>query len=133
WADPTLANYGSAVDWLLTFCTAEGVPKHFQLPADELVLCAFTASSTGAHAGSTARNNISALKVWHAAQNAEWKGGSRLHYVLDGVDHLTSESSKQPPRPPISSTMLRALYDGSDFSDPRDAVVFAAACVVFWG
>jgi hypothetical protein len=29
--------------------------------------------------------------------------------------------------------MLRALYDGLDFTCPRDVAVFAAACVAFWG
>ncbi|KAJ7897936.1 hypothetical protein B0H14DRAFT_2332420, partial [Mycena olivaceomarginata] len=87
----------------------------------------------GVHAGQTARNNIAALKAWHAAQNAEWKGGSRLHYVLAGVENLAPESSKRPPRPPINATMLRALYDGLDFSNSRDIAVFAAACVAFWG
>ncbi|KAJ7478785.1 hypothetical protein B0H11DRAFT_1652519, partial [Mycena galericulata] len=90
-------------------------------------VCAFAASSAGIHAGSTARNNIAALKAWHIAQNVEWKGGSRLHYVLAGVENLAPESSRRPPRPPINATMLRALYDGLDFSNPRDVAVFAAA------
>lgn len=133
WADPTLANYGNAVDRFLAFCESEGVPHNFQLPADEFVLCAFAASSAGIHAGSTARNNMAALKAWHVAQNAEWNGGARLHYVLAGVDNLAPDSSKRPARPPITATMLRALYDGLDFSNPRDVAVFATACVAFWG
>ncbi|KAJ7429859.1 hypothetical protein B0H11DRAFT_2166731 [Mycena galericulata] len=133
WAEPTLANYGNAVNRFLAFCAAEGVPHRFQLPADEFVLCAFATSSAGVHAGSTARNNIAALKAWHIAQNAPWHGGSRLHYVLAGVEKLAPESSKRPPRPPINSEMLRALYEGLDFSNPRDVAVFAAACVAFWG
>ncbi|KAJ7477503.1 DNA breaking-rejoining enzyme [Mycena latifolia] len=133
WGDSTLANYGSTVDRFLAFCTGEGVPIKFQLPADEFVLCAFAASSAGIHAGSTARNNIAALKAWHIAQNAEWRGGARLHYILAGVEQLAPESSRRPPRPPINSTMLRVLYDGLDFSNPRDVAVFAAACVAFWG
>ncbi|KAJ7099846.1 hypothetical protein C8R43DRAFT_964113 [Mycena crocata] len=108
------------------------VPKELQLPADEFVLCAFAASSAGIHAGSTPRNNIAALKAWHTAQNAQWNGTSRLHYVLAGVEKLTPESSKRAPRPPINAAMLRALYNGLDFSNPRDIAVFAAACVAFW-
>ncbi|KAJ7508098.1 hypothetical protein B0H11DRAFT_1611159, partial [Mycena galericulata] len=133
WAESTLKNYGGVVDRFLDFCSVEGVPKKFQLPADEFVLCAFAASSAGVHAGSIARNNIAALKAWRNAQNFEWKGSSRLYYVLAGVDNLAPESSKRPPRPPINVAMLRALYDGLDFSNPRDVAVFAAACVAFWG
>ncbi|KAJ7489662.1 DNA breaking-rejoining enzyme [Mycena galericulata] len=133
WAEATLSNYGTAVDRFLAFCTTEGVPEHLQLPADEFVLCAFAASGAGVHAGSTARNNIAALKAWHIAQNAPWNGGSRLHYVLAGVENLAPESAKRPPRPPINAAMLCALYDGLDFSIPKDVAVFAAACVAFWG
>ncbi|KAJ6535788.1 hypothetical protein B0H19DRAFT_1271504 [Mycena capillaripes] len=133
WADTTLTNYGGVVDEFLGFCAIEGVPSKFQLPADEFVLCAFAASSAGVHAGSTVRNKIAALKAWHTAQNAEWKGSSRLHYVLAGVENLAPESSKRKPRPPITSAMLRALYDGLDFTNPRDVAVFAAACIAFWG
>lgn len=119
WADATLSNYGSAVDRFLAFCTAEKVPQDLQMPADEFVLCAFAASSAGLHAGSTARNNIAALKAWHVAQNAQWNGGSRLHYVLAGVENLAPDSSKRSPRPPINATMLRVLYDGLDFQIPE--------------
>ncbi|KAJ7760893.1 hypothetical protein DFH07DRAFT_694027, partial [Mycena maculata] len=133
WAQSTLTNYGSAVDRFLAFCSSEGVPPEFQLPANEFVLCAFAASSAGIHAGSTARNNIAALKAWHIAQNAQWNGSSRLHYVLAGVEKLAPQSTKRPPRPPINAVMLRALYDTLDFSNSRDIVVFAAACIAFWG
>jgi hypothetical protein len=133
WADSTLTNYGYAVDRFLAFCRLEGIPAEFQLPTDEFVLCAFAASSAGVHAGTTARNNIAALKAWHIVQGVEWKGSSRLHYVLAGVENLAPDSSKRPPRPPINATMLRVLYDGLDFSSPADVAIFAAACVAFWG
>ncbi|KAJ6505708.1 DNA breaking-rejoining enzyme, partial [Mycena vitilis] len=133
WSNPTLANYGGALDQFLFFCAVEGVPPKFQLPTDDFVLCAFAAASAGIHAGSTARNKIAALKAWHVAQNVEWKGGSRLEYVLAGVENMAPESSRRAPRPPINRAMLKALYDSLDFSNPRDVAVFAAACVAFWG
>ncbi|KAJ7754012.1 hypothetical protein B0H16DRAFT_1316577 [Mycena metata] len=133
WAGSTLNNFGHAVNRFLGFCGSEGIPPELQLPADEFVLCAFAASSAGIHAGSTARNNIAALKAWHVAQGVEWKGSSRLHYVLAGVENLAPDSSKRPPRPPINAAMLRALYHGLDFQIPTDVAVFAAACVAFWG
>ncbi|KAJ7083504.1 hypothetical protein C8R43DRAFT_909495 [Mycena crocata] len=133
WAPGTLSNYGYAVDRFLAFCAKEKIPIRFQLPADEFVLCAFAASGAGVHAGSTARNNIAALKAWHVAQGKTWQGSSRLHYVLAGVENLAPETSKRPPRPPINAEMLRVLYNGLDFTCPRDVAVFAAACVAFWG
>ncbi|KAJ7734594.1 DNA breaking-rejoining enzyme [Mycena metata] len=133
WAEGTVKNYGYTLDRFLRFCVEEKIPPKLQLPTDEFVLCAFAASGAGVHAGSTARNNIAALKAWHVAQNQPWKGGSRLHYVLAGVENLAPESSKRPPRPPINAAMLRVLYRGLDFTVPRDVAVFAAACVAFWG
>ncbi|KAJ7804432.1 hypothetical protein B0H14DRAFT_3486171 [Mycena olivaceomarginata] len=133
WANSTITNYGHAVDRFLAFCVDEKIPTKFQLPADEFVLCAFAASGAGVHSGSTARNNIAALKAWHVVQDQPWLGGSRLHYVLAGVENLAPDSSKRAPRPPINTAMLRALYDGLDFTCPRDVAVFAAACVAFWG
>ncbi|KAJ7836593.1 hypothetical protein B0H13DRAFT_1652022, partial [Mycena leptocephala] len=108
-ADSTLTNYGHAVDRSLAVCSAVGIPAKFQLPADEFVLGAFAASSAGVHAGTTARNNIAALKAWHIAQGADWKGSSRLHYVLAGVENLAPDSSKRPPRPPINAAMRLGL------------------------
>ncbi|KAJ7315240.1 hypothetical protein DFH08DRAFT_715846, partial [Mycena albidolilacea] len=125
--------YGHTVDRFLAFCVDEKIPTKFQLPTDEFVLCAFAASGAGVHSGSTARNNIAALKAWHVAQDQPWLGGSRLHYVLAGVENLAPDSSKRAPRPPINTAMLRAVYDGLDFTCPRDVAVFAAACVAFWG
>ncbi|KAJ7134103.1 hypothetical protein C8R46DRAFT_1362275 [Mycena filopes] len=103
-----------------TFGAEERIPPALQLPTDEFVLCAFAASGAGVHAGSTARNNIAALKAWHIAQGQPWKGGSRLHYVLAGVENMAPESSKRPPRPPINAKMLKVLHEGLDFASPRD-------------
>ncbi|KAK7021560.1 hypothetical protein R3P38DRAFT_2780774 [Favolaschia claudopus] len=36
---------------------------------------------------------------------AEWKGSSRLHYVLAGVENLAPDSSKRPRRPPINAAL----------------------------
>ncbi|KAJ7758190.1 hypothetical protein DFH07DRAFT_1025064 [Mycena maculata] len=109
WADLMLANYRSAVDCFLAFCTAQGVPQKFQLPADEFVLCAFAASSAGIHSGSTARNNIAAVKTWHIAQKAQWNGGSRLHYVLAGVDNLGLDFLESLRRGRICRGLCRLL------------------------
>ncbi|KAJ7694361.1 hypothetical protein B0H17DRAFT_850233, partial [Mycena rosella] len=81
-ADSTVTDYGYTVDRFLRFCKVEKIPAKFQLPADGFVLCAFAASGAGVHSGSTARNNIAALKAWHVAQGKHWNGGARLHYVL---------------------------------------------------
>lgn len=132
WAGPTLTGYGQAVRRFLKFCDKERVPSSFRLPADDFVLCAFAASFAGNRAGSTLRNSISALKAWHTVQGAQWQGSKRLHYVMNGVHSLTPKSSRRPPRPPITTAMLKCLHHNLDLADPFDVTVFACACIAFW-
>ncbi|EIN05546.1 DNA breaking-rejoining enzyme, partial [Punctularia strigosozonata HHB-11173 SS5] len=133
WAPSTLQGYNSAVNRFIRFCKKEKIHRQFWLPADELVLCALAASSEGRHAGSTARNALAGLKAWHVAQNAEWKGGKRLKYVLNGVENRRPALSRRPPRLPVTRNLLRILRANLDLADPVDMAVFAAVCVAFWG
>ncbi|EIN07606.1 hypothetical protein PUNSTDRAFT_70253 [Punctularia strigosozonata HHB-11173 SS5] len=133
WAPSTLRGYNSAVNRFIQFCRDEKIHRRFWLPADELVLCMFAASSEGHHAGSTARNALARLKAWHSVQNAEWKGGKHLDYVLNGVENRCPTLSHRPPCLPINQKMLRILRVGLDLSDNVNMAVFAAACVAFWG
>ncbi|CAK5271678.1 unnamed protein product [Mycena citricolor] len=133
WARNTLSNMGGIVDSFLRYCDSKGVPTQFRLPADEMILCAYVASNAGKLAGTTIRNHISALKVWHVAQGADWNGKARLHYVLAGAERMEPNLAKKPPRPPINRDMLSRLHEGLDFSDPRNVAVYATTCTVFWG
>ena len=96
--DSTIRHYSSAIDQFMEFCDSEGVPDHLRFPADEFILCAFAASSIGKHARSTAQSRLAALKAWHIAHNLEWKGSSRLCYVLNGIHNLAPKGSKHLPR-----------------------------------
>ena len=51
---------------------------------------------------------------------------------MRGVDNLTPESSKSPPRPPVTVEMLEILTSHLDFTHPLDVCVFACALVTFW-
>ena len=133
WAKSTVKRYSSSIQQYIRFCEAEGVPNHLRFPADEFVLCAFTASSIGIHARNTPKNRLSALKAWHIAPNLEWKGSSRLQYVLNGVHNLTPRGSRRPPRPPINSKMLTQLLQHLNLKSPLDIAVAACATTAFWG
>jgi hypothetical protein len=133
WAESTVKRYSGAIEQFIRFCDSEGVPTHLRFPADEFVLCAFAASSVGIHSRSTPRNRLSALKAWHIAHNMEWKGSSRLRYVLNGVHNLAPQGSKRSPRPPINATMLLQLVEHLDLEDPLDIAVAACAVTAFWG
>ena len=133
WSKTTLGRYTGAIQQYIDFCITENIPENLRFPADEFVLCAFAASSAGKHAGSTPRARLSAIKAWHLAHNMEWKGSSRLRYVLNGVSNLAPGSSHRPPRPPINSKMLTQLVSYLDLKLPFDAAVAACAAVAFWG
>jgi hypothetical protein len=123
----------SAIDQFIRFCDTEGVPDHLRFPADEFILCAFAASSAGIHSRSTPRNRLSALKAWHIAHNVEWKGSSRLRYVLNGVHNLAPRGSKRRLRPPVNATMITQLVERLDPNDPLDVAVATCATTAFWG
>jgi hypothetical protein len=133
WAKSTVKRYAGSIDQFIRFCDSEGVPNHLRFPADEFVLCAFAASSAGVHSRSTPRNRLSALKAWHTAHNVEWKGSTRLRYVLNGVHNLAPRGSKRPPRPPLNATMLVQLVERLNLKDPFDVAVAACAVTAFWG
>ena len=133
WASSTIKHYSGAIDLFICFCNTEGVPDHLHFPADEFVLCVFAASSIRKHSCSTPRNHLSALKAWHIAHNMEWKGSSRLCYVLNSVHNLAPRSSKHPPHPPLNAKMISQLVQHLDLSSPLDAAVAACATTAFWG
>jgi hypothetical protein len=76
WSKSTVYRYSGAICQFISFCDSLHIPQHLCLPTDKLVLCAFAASSTGKHAGSTPHARLSALKAWHMAHNLEWKGST---------------------------------------------------------
>ena len=133
WAESTLRRYTGTIKQFIRFCDAERVPEHLRFPADEFVLCAFAASSFGRHAGGTPRSRLSALKAWHTTHNVEWKGSTRLRYVLNGVKNFAPTSSRRPPRPPVNASMLVQLVNSLDLDSPLDAAVAACAVTAFWG
>ena len=130
---PTIAGYSLALTRFLNFCNQENIPPELRFPADEYVLSAFAASNAGSLSGSTVCKYISALKSWHILHNVEWKGGSRLNFVLNGVKNLTPPSSRRPPRSPVNAVMLTSLSTSLNLRNPLDTAIAAAASVAFWG
>ena len=133
WADSTIRRYSGAIKHFNRFCDSEGIPENLRFPADEFVLCAFSASSIGKHTRSTPSNRLSALKAWHIAHNMEWKGSSRLRYVLNGVHMHAPGHSRRPPRPPVNARMISQLLEHLDPASPLDVAVAACATTAFWG
>lgn len=133
WAASTMEKYAGGVQHFNAFCDRENVDTCFRLPASEFLLCAFASSRSGEIAGTTVRNEISAIRAWHILNDVHYHGSLRLSYVLKGVENLRPESSKRPPRPPITVQMLLFLHHDLDLNNPFDACVEFAATSAFWG
>ncbi|KAF9222810.1 hypothetical protein BS17DRAFT_835965 [Gyrodon lividus] len=83
---------------------------HGQIPpyqniAVEHLLCAFAASHV----------------AWHIYNNKPWHGGPCLCYILNGIANLAPSSSKKPPHPPITHSMLLLLANSLSITDSFNA------------
>ncbi|KAG2128260.1 hypothetical protein DEU56DRAFT_742110 [Suillus clintonianus] len=131
WKQETLEGYQGGINRFRSFCASNNIP--ISLPIPEWVLCAFAAQRAGTCSGSSVANDIFGLRAWHIANGAIWLGGTHLKYMLRSAVRLTPDSSKHPPRPPVSSEMLDVLHASLDNSIPLHACVLACADAVFWG
>ncbi|KAG2130339.1 hypothetical protein DEU56DRAFT_914771 [Suillus clintonianus] len=131
WKLEMLEGYQGGVNRFLAFCSANNIPLSF--PSPEWLVCAFAAHRAGSCSGSAVANDVAGLRAWHIANGLPWLGGIRLKYVLRSAVRLTPDSSKRPPRPPVTSEMLEALHSSLDASLPLHACVLACADAVFWG
>ncbi|KAF9218718.1 hypothetical protein BS17DRAFT_864153, partial [Gyrodon lividus] len=112
------------------FCDSKNIPTFLCLPARKIFLYAFAARHIGELASNTIQNHMAALKAWHMYNDSTWKGSPCLFYVLNGLKNLTPASSKRPPQPPITCSMLLLLAPFLNLSDPFDACCFVAASVL---
>lgn len=128
-APSTKAQYKSGLRAFLVFCTAQRVPHHLRLPADEFLLCSFATSCAGLFLRQSTQNALSAVRAWHITQNATWHGALQLKYVMGGV--AKEALPPQPLRPPITRAMLESLHRGLG-QQPLGTCVLAAALVAFW-
>lgn len=131
WKLETLEGYQGGINRFFSFCKSNGVPV--SLPSPEWLICAFAAHRAGSCSGSSVANDIAGIRAWHIANGSPWLGGTRLKYVLRSAVRLTPDSSKRPPRPPVSSEMVELLHSHLDSSIPLHACVLACADCVFWG
>jgi hypothetical protein len=131
WKHETLEGYQGGVNHFLAFCSSINLPA--SLPVPKWILCAFAAHHAGTCSGSAIANDIFSLCAWHISNGAPWLGGTRLKYVLCLAEHLTPDSSRCPPRHPVTSEMLNILHASLDVSTPLHACVLACADSVFWG
>ncbi|KAG1764946.1 hypothetical protein EDD22DRAFT_978917 [Suillus occidentalis] len=131
WKLKTLEGYQGRVNRFLSFCLSNNIPV--SLPTPEWLICVFAAHRAGTCSGSSVANDVAGLWAWHIANGSPWLGGTCLKYVLRLVARLTSDSSKRPPHPLVTSELLKLLHSSLDASIPLHACVLACADCIFWG
>ncbi len=83
--------------------------------------------------GDAVRNKLYGVRALHIFHNLPYNDGILLKYTLEGIDKATPDSSKKPPRPPVTIEMITALHDELDLFDNMDSVVLALATTAFFG
>ena len=133
WAPSTRRLYNNSISRFLAFCSSLEVPLSDCFPASEEILCAFAASSLGSRSSSSVRNDLSGIRAWHLFHNAPYNGSARLSLLIRGIDSHAPASAKRNPRPPVTSSMIAALFNALSPADPLDVACFATATCAFWG
>ncbi|KAI0065325.1 hypothetical protein BV25DRAFT_1869020 [Artomyces pyxidatus] len=122
----TRSNYGAGLLRFTQFCDRHTIPEASRMPASEPLLSLFIAEEgAGLVSRSTVEAWLSGLQLWHAVQGAPWHGGHILRRVKQGAYKLAPASSRLDH--------MRALRQGLDVSNARDAAIWAAAMVAWAG
>lgn len=93
----------------------------------------FAASYKGVMTADAVRNKLYGVRALHIFHNLPYNDGILLKYTLEGIDKATPESSRKPPRPPITIEMITMLHDDLDLFDNTDSAILALATTAFFG
>ncbi|KAJ7668534.1 hypothetical protein DFH06DRAFT_1038988, partial [Mycena polygramma] len=126
-------NYGGGLARFQEFCDNEDIPEFARMPASEELVSLFISSWAGRASRSIVDTWVSAVRAWHIVHGAEWQMGTHLRFIKNGVSKLVPESSKRPPRPPVSNRHMAALHNHLDMSNTFDSAVLACADSGYFG
>lgn len=146
----TRQAYGAGLLRFSQFCDAEGVPESSRMPASSTLLGAFIANYIGSGSGNYSsfllssidlptppgkmiRNWLNGLRLWHIFNDADWHGKEGWIPALTKSADKKGVIFKRSPRGPVTIEHLRALHLSLDCALPRDAAIWAAATIAFWG
>ncbi|KAF5383769.1 hypothetical protein D9615_003779 [Tricholomella constricta] len=132
-SNSTRQSYGAGLLRFTQFCDRLRIPESLRMPASDVLLSAFVADASGSHSGDCVRNWLNGLRCWHIFNRAEWHGRDPWVLPFRKAANKLGVPFKRPPRHPISTAHLLALYNHLDRNSPRGAAVWAAALAAFWG
>lgn len=130
----TRATYGAGLKLFMEICDEKGVPDHDRVPASKDLIAVFLAQLVGAYSASAARNYYAALRAWHIIHRLEWPDDKlQFRNLLQAASADAPLSSRQSPKQPYTIESLEKIIPCLDKTDPLEAAVAAAACILFWG
>ena len=146
------SSYGSGLRKFHLFCDIFTIPESDHLPASFPLLHSFALWAVtdpsmlepGLAVGvqfepisvAVVRKYLLAVCAWHIAQG--WppplsdKDHEQINWSLRGLENLQG-NRKCPIRPPITISMLRALWATLNLSELFEACIWAMATCAFWG
>ncbi|KAJ7364379.1 hypothetical protein DFH08DRAFT_930328 [Mycena albidolilacea] len=120
WADSTMEKYKYGINAFHKFCNKAGVPSMQ------------SSCQAGEIAGGTVRSVVAAVTAWLAyLQGCSMERGATASLHAEGSKE--SHTRIIETRGMSTEEMINILKTELDLDDPKDAVVFAAVCCVFWG
>ncbi|KAI5822087.1 hypothetical protein K523DRAFT_318639 [Schizophyllum commune Tattone D] len=131
--DSTLTSYGAGPLRFTQWCDRNGISESLRMPADRILLGVFCADMHEGGTGARIRNWMCGLQLWHHINGAPWEGDDFLVQTVLKTADKEGKIFSRPLRNPVELTHLRALRAALDLSQPRDAAIWAAAVVAFWG
>lgn len=126
----TMSSYAAGLLRFTQFCDKLGIPEEERMPASDLLLSMFAASQAGKVAACDGW--IDGIRFHHQINFAPWLGDELLKRVCKGVSNLAPDSSKRPPRPPVTLEHMDALYAGIDWNSNEEVAAYACATTAFW-
>ncbi|KZV61027.1 DNA breaking-rejoining enzyme [Peniophora sp. CONT] len=126
----TLVGYAAGLLRLNQWADEVKLPEERRMPISDRDIAMFAAAQAGKAAACDSW--IDGIKFFHEINFAPWLGGDLLARMSKGFSHFAPESSKRPPRPPVTLEHIDALHAGIDFSKPDEAAAFACAATAFW-
>lgn len=129
---PTKETYGAGILRFTQFCDKNKIPEKDRMPASPVLLSAFLSAYAGKTSGSSIKNWMSGIAMWHHFSNAPWLGDETLVSKMKrGAIRLAPISSRREPRPPASLEHILVLLRCLDLTKPFDIVVAVVAVCAF--
>jgi len=103
------------------------------MPASHILLVGFVRAPKEKVSGKTIKSWLSALKAWHDTSHAPWHGDD--HWVQ--MAHITANKEgtafQKCQHAPVTIEHMSSLQKHLKLTDPLHTVLWATACVAFWG